>query len=183
MRDYFALPHEDMGKEPSDRALRAFAACSNLLNGMYRLGEYRRVLDELNYVTDDFVREIVDDVADPPTVRRVEGIEEHTAQQEREVETLPTDHRYWRLHALTNFQWKMLSDTEVECLHWMVYFDNRVQVASDSPDELQSVEALPIVDCLQRFRFEEDRWKLSYRYYRWVHGPRILRADSFTPWR
>ena len=186
MRDYFGLPHPDMGKEPTDRELRAFMACSNLIAGMYRLGEYRRVLDELDYVTDDFVREIVDDVANPPTVRRVEGIEEHRAQQEQEVATLPADERYWRTHILTNFQWKMLSDTEVECLHWMVYFDNRAQIDSDSPDDLLEVEPLPIIDCLQRFRYEDDRWRLSYRYYRWVHGPRpdkVLRAGSFTPWR
>ena len=29
MRDYFGLPHPDMGKEPTDRELRAFMACSN----------------------------------------------------------------------------------------------------------------------------------------------------------
>ncbi len=186
MRDYFGLPHPEMGKEPTERELRAFMACSNLLSGLYRQGEYRRVIDELDYVTDDFVREIVDDVANPPTVIRVEGKEAMRAQSEREVPTLPTDDRFWRTHILSNQQWKMLSDTEVECLHWMVYFDNRAQVTSDSPDTLQPVEPLPIIDCLQRFRFENDRWLLSYRYYRWVHGPRpdvILRAGSFTPWR
>jgi len=100
MRDYFGLPHPEMGTEPTDRELRAFMACSNLLAGMYRLGEYRRVLDELDYVTDDFVREIVDDVADPPTVRRVEGKEAMRAQSEQEAATLPTDHRFWRTHTL-----------------------------------------------------------------------------------
>jgi hypothetical protein len=165
-----ALPKKDMGKEPSDRELRAFAACSDLLSGLYRLGEYRMALEELEYCTDDFVREVADISAPSEVTQRISGKEAMAASLKNSIAAMPESEHYWRTHILTNMVWRSLSETEVECSHWQLYYDNKELLDSTSQVAEMPLAPTAIMDCIQRFRFEEDRWRLCYRRYTWAYG-------------
>jgi hypothetical protein len=65
--------------------------------------------------------------------------------------------------------WQSVSDTEVECSHWEFYYDNKVNVNSMEVDVDAKQSPSVILDCIHRFRFEGDRWRMSYRFYGWTY--------------
>lgn len=152
------MPKPDMGVMPTEWEVRAFSACSDLLSGVYRMGEYRLVQEELDFYTEDFVLEIVH-LEHPDALIRKTGKAEMAAWMQSAASSFPVSPTYWRTHLLSNMIWRSLSETEVKCAHWMVTYDN----ADAGPEP--SISA--VIDCIQRFRLEEGFWRLSYRFYLW----------------
>lgn len=143
---------------PEDRL--AFAECEELVYCLFRIGETEPSRpDRFAYFTEDTQLILHHSLyPDNPTV--VSG----RANVEQRFREGSAELQASRLHVCSNFIWRSLDNGEVEGRNVMMHYEFPV-VDGKHPVDNRSPNM--IADCTNRFRKEDETWKLSYRYY-WI---------------